>query len=228
MKTYNALSKSFTDEVKTQMGGGKSIDDAFEEVKLTQLTNGHEYVDLDLPSGTIWATCNVGADKPEDQGLLFQFGRVDGYTYNDSNNRFINEPIPATSTGKEYKVNEKLDLNDDAAYAYMGGAWRMPTKDDIKELYAYTTYQSITINNVNGVLFTSTTNEKQLFIPSSKYLWYNGIWMHSEVEHSAYLWSSQVHYSNVNCAYTLSCDGYTAYMGDYRGRSAGLSVRGVF
>ena len=38
--------------------------------------NGFEYVDLGLPSGTMWATCNVGATKPEDSGLLFQFGRV--------------------------------------------------------------------------------------------------------------------------------------------------------
>ena len=41
--------------------------------------NGFEYVDLGLPSGIMWATCNVGATKPEDVGLLFQFGRVDGY-----------------------------------------------------------------------------------------------------------------------------------------------------
>lgn len=45
--------------------------------------NGFEYVDLGLPSKTMWATCNVGADKPEDNGLLFQFGRVDGYRYGD-------------------------------------------------------------------------------------------------------------------------------------------------
>ena len=43
--------------------------------------NGFEYVDLGLPSGTMWATCNVGATKPEDFGLLFQFGRVDGYKF---------------------------------------------------------------------------------------------------------------------------------------------------
>ena len=47
--------------------------------------HGFEYVDLGLPSGTMWATCNVGADKPEDGGLLFQFGRVDGYRYGDKN-----------------------------------------------------------------------------------------------------------------------------------------------
>lgn len=56
--------------------------------KLTMKENGFEYVDLGLPSGTMWATCNVGANKPEDPGLLFQFGRVDGYRYGDINNKF--------------------------------------------------------------------------------------------------------------------------------------------
>ena len=50
--------------------------------------NGFDYVDLGLPSGTMWATCNVGADKPEDEGLLFQFGRVDGYRFGDANHKF--------------------------------------------------------------------------------------------------------------------------------------------
>ena len=102
MKIYNALSKYFTDEVKTQMGGGLSIDEAFEYVKPNNVNghvNGHEYVDLDLPSGTMWATCNVGADKPEDSGLLFQFGRVDGYAYNDSNNQFRTQNQNNEDTG---------------------------------------------------------------------------------------------------------------------------------
>ena len=50
--------------------------------------NGFEYVDLGLPSGTMWATCNVGATKPEDEGLLFQFGTVDGYKYVYLKNKF--------------------------------------------------------------------------------------------------------------------------------------------
>ena len=88
--------------------------------------NGYEYVDLGLPSGTMWATCNAGADKPEDEGLLFQFGRVDGYRYGDTNNKFRtndqneqdtgNEFIPKTTSGKVYKENDILDLDDDAAY----------------------------------------------------------------------------------------------------------------
>ena len=79
--------------------------------------NGYKYVDLGLPSGTMWATCNVGADKPEDYGLLFQFGRVDGYKYGDENHKFktnkqnledgsAREYIPITSSCKVYNKNE--------------------------------------------------------------------------------------------------------------------------
>ena len=82
--------------------------------------NGFEYVDLGLESGTVWATCNVGADKPEDEGLLFQFGRVDGYKYGDENHRFRSNAlnihdtgskyVPLTISGKVYKENDILDL----------------------------------------------------------------------------------------------------------------------
>ena len=61
--------------------------------------NGFEYVDLGLESGTMWATCNVGASKPEDEGLLFQFGRVDGYKYSDINHRFRSNYLNIHDTG---------------------------------------------------------------------------------------------------------------------------------
>ena len=134
------------------------------QVKLISDGNEHgfEYVDLGLPSGTMWATCNVGADKPEDQGLLFQFGRVDGYTYNDSNNQFRtndqnkqdtgNKFIPLTTSGKAYKTNEILDFSDDAARVNMGGKWMMPTNDQLEELHNNTTHKVETINGVKGMM----------------------------------------------------------------------------
>ena len=53
--------------------------------------NGYEYVDLGLPSKTMWATCNVGSTTPEDEGLLFQFGRVDGYRFGHINKFRLNK-----------------------------------------------------------------------------------------------------------------------------------------
>ena len=148
--------------------------------------NGFEYVDLGLESGTMWATCNVGADKPEDEGLLFQFGRVDGYKYGDKNHRFRSnylnihdtgsKYVPLTISGKVYKVNDILDLKDDAAHINMGGVWRMSTKDELEELYYNTTHNVVTVNGVNGMMYTSNINGHQLFIPFIRGCYYNEDW----------------------------------------------------
>ena len=235
MKTYNALSKSFTDEVKAQMGGGLSIDEAFNAIKNPIDINGHEYVDLGLPSGTMWATCNVGATKPEEYGLLFQFGRVDGYAYGDENNQFRtqnhntedtgNSYIPLTTSGKTYKEGEILDLVDDAAHIHMGGAWKMPNKKDLDDLYTYTTHEVKTIGNTSGMLFTSIRNGKQLFIPFAGNCVNGNFYFNGS---DAYVWSSQVHPSDVNYACRLFCYSSGDARIDYNNRSYAFSVRGVF
>ena len=186
--------------------------------------NGFEYVDLGLSSGTMWATCNVGATKPEDQGLLFQFGRVDGYKYGDKNNKFTTDD-QITTSGKVYKTNEILDLADDAAHVNMGGAWRMPTSYELQELINNTTYDVATINGVKGMLFTSNINNKRLFIPFAGY-WYNGGF--AGAGSYAYVWSSQVHPSGVNYTYRVICNSSgNAYINN-NSRSNAFSVRGVF
>ena len=197
--------------------------------------NGFEYVDLGLPSGTMWATCNVGATKPEDDGLLFQFGRVDGYKYgaynyfrtNEQNKQDTkNENIPKTTSGKLYYQHNILDLADDAAHANMGGKWRMPTEEQLKELCNNTTHEVETINEVHGVMFTSNINGHQLFIPFAG-LYYNGSYYKSYIDVS--MWSSQVLASNINGAYRFFCNssGFVGVL-DCTYRSAAFSVRGVF
>ena len=197
--------------------------------------NGFDYIDLGLPSGTMWATCNVGATEPEDYGLLFQFGRVDGYRYNDSNNQFRtnaqnkqdtgNDFIPKTASGNTYDKGETLDLEDDAAYVNMGGKWRMPTKGELKEFVDNTTHNVIVVNGVQGMMFTSKINDKRLFIPFAGY-WYNGSFY--AIRSDAYMWSSRVHSSIVYRVTRLSLD----FNGDvdviYADRTCAFSVRGVF
>ena len=198
--------------------------------------NGFEYVDLGLHSGTMWATCNVGATKPEDEGLLFQFGRVDGYRYGNTNHKFgTNEQnvkdtgskvIPLTTSGKTYKVGEILDLEDDVAHVNIGGKWRMPTKDEIEELLNNTTHEVKTINDLKGMLFTSKINNKQLFIPFMQGYWYNGTWYSLDKSYAS-IWSSRV-YGSVDDAYKLYCGlSGNAYVNNLR-RSCAFSVRGVF
>ena len=196
--------------------------------------NGFEYVDLGLPSSTMWATCNVGATKPEDYGLLFQFGRVDGYKYGDENHQFRtmeqntqdtgDKYIPLTASGKVYNYGEILDLDDDAAHVNMGGVWRMPTEDELEELFNNTTCEVETINEVQGMLFTSKINGHQLYIPFVGY-WYSDFYC---VGSGAYVWSSQVHGFGTFLAYALYCYSYGVTEVNFNTRAVALSVRGLF
>ena len=198
--------------------------------------NGFEYVNLGLPSDTMWATCNVGATKPEDSGLLFQWGRTDGYIYGDKNNQFRtnsqnkqdtkNEFIPKTTSGKVYKAGNILELEDDAAHVNMGGAWKMPTKEQLEELYNNTTHKVETINGVKGMMLTSNINGCQLFIPFAGY-WNNRNDSFNYIRSVANIWSSQVYKDNRGI-YVLYCSSSgLAYIGlNYR--SGAFLVRGVF
>ena len=187
--------------------------------------NGYEYVDLGLPSKTMWATCNVGASKPEDEGLLFQFGRVDGYKYGDKNHKFRIENL-TTASGKLYDKNEILDVKDDAAHVHMGGKWMMPTNDQLEELFNNTTYWVETINGVECMMFTSVINGNKLFIPFAGY-WHNDTYYH--VKSIVGMWSSQVINSSINYAYRLYCNNSSGHVFIIvRNRYSALSVRGVF
>ena len=197
--------------------------------------NGFEYVDLGLPSYTKWATCNVGATKPEDSGLLFQFGRVDGYAYG-SHNEFRTKDqniqdtgskyTPLTTSGKVYKANDILDLADDAAHVNMGGKWKMPTNDQLKELCKNTKHEIERINGIKGMLFTSNINNNQLFVPFTG-CWYNDDFIDAGINTS--IWSSQVRVSSTVYAYRIYCSsGNGVYINNFYYRSAAYSVRGVF
>lgn len=186
--------------------------------------NGFKYVDLSLPSGTMWATCNVGADKPEDSGLLFQFGRVAGYKYGDKNQFITNKQT--TTSGKIYKRNHILELEDDAAYVHMGGKWRMPTKCQLKELLDNTAYNVETINGVKGVLFISNINDRHLFIPFAGY-WRYGKYYNNRSY--GLVWSSQVDVAYEDSAYCLYCNNSIGVSCIYfEDHFYAFSVRGVF
>ena len=138
----------------------------------------HEYVDLGLPSGTLWATCNVGADNPEDYGDYFAWGETQPKdTYNWSTYQYCNG---SSSTLTKYCNNSSYGYNgftddlttllpeDDAATANWGSDWRMPTKEEWQELYDNTTMTWTTQNGVNGRLFTAS-NGNSLFLPAAGY-----------------------------------------------------------
>ena len=133
-----------------------------------------EYVDLGLPSGLKWAKCNVGAESETDYGDYFMWGSVtpntadectwakapfnngDSYYNADAFNLVKDTVCPNGILTKEY----------DAASQVMGGDWRMPTKDELKELLDNTTNEWIQVNGVNGRKFTGS-NGNSIFIPAA-------------------------------------------------------------
>lgn len=138
--------------------------------------NGHEYVDLGLPSGLKWATMNVGANTETDYGLYFAWGETTGYADASSGKTFTWNDYEWGTENNLTKYNEtddkrNLDIEDDAAHVNMGGSWRMPSPDDLIELYDSnnTTHQWVTDYNdsgINGMLFTSLSNGNTLFVPA--------------------------------------------------------------
>ena len=146
----------------------------------------HEYVDLDLPSGTLWATMNIGANSITDTGLFFQWGDTQGYTI-DGHEWNYNTDKWYDSVSKTYtKYNDidnkmVLDSSDDATIAYWGDGWHMPTKNDFDELInsEYTTHSYVTNyldSGVDGLLITSNSNGNSIFLPSivdGEHIWYN-------------------------------------------------------
>ncbi len=192
--------------------------------------NGHEYVDLGLPSGTLWATKPITNEN--DEVLYFQWGDTEGWTAE----QVQNGEKTFAGDGSDYKWQEGefacdgstmtkynptddktvLDLEDDAAHVHMGGDWHMPTKEQYEELIANTYSIWTTQNGVYGRLFT-TDYHGSVFIPAFGYV-YNGSLNHDGSE--GYVWSSSVN-EFLNYAWYL----YFTINSDYR--SNGLCVFGV-
>ena len=129
--------------------------------------NGYEYVDLGLPSGLKWATCNVGANKPEDYGLYFAWGETTGYTAEQVTSGVRSFDFDSY---KVASISTDLTIEQDTAHANMGGNWRMPTKAEFQELLD--NCNGVWTNNYNGTgaagkVFTSKVNENSVFFPAA-------------------------------------------------------------
>ena len=195
--------------------------------------NGYGYVDLKLPSGTLWATCNVGAKKPSDYGLYFQWGDTIGYSKDQvgKDKQFTWDDYKWNSSGKgetftKYTTESAtLELEDDAAHINMGGDWHMPTPTQIKELIGNTKSTWTAQDGVNGRLFTSKSDpSKSIFIPAAGIAWDGSVHLSGD---SGFVWSSVLNTDSVDSGQSLDFD--SGYVGlDYDGgRCGGLSVRGV-
>lgn len=149
-----------------------------------------EYVDLELPSGTLWATMNVGAESPEDYGNYYAWGETKAYGEDDTSNSYnyiyngsnsfkktvynwktykwgTLTTLTKYNTFKEFGLVDGrtvLELVDDAGYMNWGANWRMPTLSQMQELYENCTFKLDEINDKTVVKFTSKKNSSRYII----------------------------------------------------------------
>lgn len=219
--------------------------------------NDHEYVDLGLPSGNLWAKYNVGASSETEPGLYFAWGDVNGYTkeqvlagestfrtdyfegYKYSNNGdFLTHPNLTKyccegDHGYQGFVDNKikLDLEDDAARVHMGGLWRTPMIEDARELLDNTTYEYTTnYNNTGkaGVVLTSKINGNKMFIVMQEIAKEDGLTTLEWV----YLWLGELALDNpyksaMATNITYLKDNSEPWFPDGTSRNYGIAVRGV-
>ena len=196
-----------------------------------------EFVDLGLPSGTLWATCNVGASNPHDTGLFFAWGDTeghgsdvsDGYLFSwenykwgevDGEDTWLTKYCTDSSRGKDGFTDGKdeLDPEDDAAYVNWGSQWRMPSKQQLDELKEQCTWTQTTLQEVNGYEVTGP-NGNTIFLPTTS-------WRIDDMllDGGAY-WSRTTNPEDDGGAYYLGWDDWGWY--EYGGRLDGQCVRPV-
>lgn len=202
------------------------------DVQLTEITgtiNGHEWVDLGLPSGLKWATCNVGATNPWEYGGYYAWGETeekDDYSWetykwcNGSSNtmtKYCTDSIYGTVDNKTV-----LDHEDDVAHVKWGGSWRMPTSEELDELLNNCNWDWVTLNGVNGYNVTGP-NGNIIFLPAAgnkSGAEFNGL------ATVGYYWLGSLYEFKCIRACRLNIDG-SSYNGGNYNRYLGRSVRPV-
>ena len=191
--------------------------------------NGHEYVDLGLPSGTLWATCNVGATEPEEYGDYFAWGETKPKTkYTWDNYKWYNGSGGVTKYNNNDMygpVDNKTTLSpsDDAAFANWGGYWRMPTSLELTDLINNCNWVWTTKKGVNGYRITSNVNGNSIFLPAAGY--YTNDSLYAAGLFGAYFSSSLGAESPMNAYYIWLHSGSVVHM--EINRTGGKSVRPV-
>lgn len=187
--------------------------------------NGHEYVDLGLPSGLKWATCNVGASSPEESGDYYAWGETGTKTSYDKDNSVTNgKKLSKLRNAGIIDGSDRLTLSYDAARANWGGSWRMPTKTEYEELKDKCTWTWITQNGVTGYEVTGP-NGRSIFLPAGGGR--IGASLHS-AGHFGFYWSSTAGNGSRGSYYLLFDSGGRRMLYWYdRNRYSGNTVRAV-
>ena len=232
LKTYPQ--GQYVQEVRTKKAQLEAQAQQQSQQSLTGSANGHEWVDLGLPSGTLWATCNIGASKPEGYGNYYAWGETSTKsTYNWGTYKYANgdyDKLTKYCNNSDYDNNgftdklTTLQSGDDPATANWGSGWQTPSKAQWDELLSNTTNQWTTKNGVKGRQFTSKKNGQTLFLPAAGSRW------GSELNYAGsygYYWSRSLYTDNPSYAWYLYFHSGSCRMGSGRSRSSGFSVRPV-
>lgn len=177
------------------------------------------FVDLGLPSGTLWTRKNVGAESETDPGLYFSWGNIEGHAKDSGYN--FSDSVYSGTTGKSLSASfTPGDARYDAATANLGSSYAMPTKTQFEELINSCTWTWTTKNGVSGYNVQGT-NGSSIFFPAAGY--YDGTTLGDSAT-SGYYWSTDF-YSSSNARYlgfNSSSKGVSSNFRYY-----GLSVRAV-
>ena len=210
------------------------------DVVRNQAEDPHEgdWVDLGLPSGTLWATCNVGANAPEEYGDYFAWGETEPKSvYSWSTYKWCNGTYNELTKyctyseygdyGYDYFVDFKteLDPEDDAAYVNWGPSWRMPTEEQVIEMSSNCTKQWTQRNGVNGLLLIGS-NGNTMFLPAVGYRQDESL---NRVGVLGYYWSRTLNDVVPYCAtdYSINTEQGSAGFSAHGARRNGSTVRAV-
>lgn len=195
--------------------------------KDVNLYNGHEYVDLGL--SVKWATCNVGASKPEDYGFYYAWGEInDDDVYDWQHYDFYNvktETLKKYYTDPMYGYLESptLFMDDDVANVKWGGNWRMPTQEELGELMLRCSWEWKTMNGIGGHVITGV-NGNSIFLPAAGYFYNKHLC--DDGTDGAY-WSNSIVFYSEDYAYGLTFNSTSMDSTTYVERFKGLPVRPV-
>lgn len=224
---------AYADKASVTLVANQTLYAQWEVPKDTGIADGHEWVDLGLPSGTKWATMNVGANSPEDYGDYFAWGETTPKsTYSLGTYKWCNGSSSSMTkycvSSSDGTVDNKttLDLSDDAAYVNWGTSWRMPTKAEQDELinFSYITWKWTTQNDVKGYKVTSKINGNSIFLPAAGYRYDSVL---NDAGPSGNYWSSSLNTSSSDLACSLNFNSGNMYSRSHFDRYLAQSVRPV-
>ena len=176
--------------------GGVRNETTFGKAPSYTIINGHKFVDLGLPSGLLWATCNIGASVAADDGNYYAWGETaTKETYKWSTYKYYNTSSLSLSKYTSTDGKTVLENSDDAAYVNWGSSCRMPTQAEFAELCntenctrTWTSRTNSSNETINGYEVTSKKNGNSIFLPASGYRYESNLYNHGS--YGGYYWSS--------------------------------------